>query len=201
MTANTAENIEALLPNTYFDARFDIEAVKLLPGQYFVSKSHKLLVTVAGSTTVVCLRDRYRHIGGMTNFMLADFGREYANPASPAARSGTQVMDLLLARLATAGAYDPHAIEAKIFGGGKFGGPDFGNGERNTEFLIRYLTERKIRIVAQSMRGDFARKVYFFPHTGRLLVRKIRKANNNTILDRERDYRRWLNEKFPAGRA
>ena len=201
MAANTAENIEGLLPNMYFDARFDVEAVKLLPGQFFVSKSHKLLVTVAASTTVVCLRDRYRHIGGMTNFMLADFGRDHATPESPAARSGSQVMDLLLARLAAAGANDPHAIDAKIFGGGKFGGPDLGNGERNTEFLIKYLTARKIRIVAQSLRGDFARKVYFFPHTGKLLVRKIRKANNNTIRDRELEYRRWLNDNFPAGKG
>jgi len=201
MAAKTAENTEALLPNVYFDERFDIEAVKLTPGQYFVAKTHKLLVTVAASTTVVCLRDRYRHIGGMTNFMLADFGRDHDNPASAAARSGTQVMDLLLAKLAVAGARDTYAIEAKIFGGGKLGGPDLGNGARNTEFLIKYLTARKIRIAAQSLRGDFARKVYFFPHTGRLLVRKIRKANNNTIFDREREYRRWLNEQFPSGQG
>lgn len=201
MAANTAENIEALLPNVYFDERFDSETVKLTPGQYFVSKSPRLLVTVAASTTVVCLRDRYRHIGGMTNFMLADYGRDHGNPTSSAARSGTQVMDLLLARLAAAGARDPYAIEAKIFGGGMFGGPDFGNGARNTEFLIKHLTARKIRIVAQSLRGDFARKVYFFTHTGRLLVRQIRKANNNTILDREREYRRWLNVSFTPGQG
>jgi chemotaxis protein CheD len=134
----------------------------------------------------------------MANFMLADYGRDHANPSSAAARSGAQVMELLFGQMAAAGAKDPHAIEAKIFGGGRFGGTDFGSCERNIEFLRAFLAARRVRIAAENVLAQHARKVYFFPQTGRLLVRKILKANNNTILDRERDYRRRLTAAFTA---
>ena len=34
----------------------------------------------------------------------------------------------------------------------------------------------------------YPRKVYYFPHTGRVLVRKLKSVHNNTIVDREKDY-------------
>ncbi len=43
-------------------------------------------------------------------------------------------------------------------------------------------------MLAEDLKGLFPRKVYFFPATGRALVRKLKSVHNNTIIDREKDY-------------
>jgi len=40
---------EVLSPNLYFDKNFEIEAVKILPGEYYVTTRDMALVTVLGS--------------------------------------------------------------------------------------------------------------------------------------------------------
>ena len=44
-------------------------------------------------------------------------------------------------------------------------------------------------IVASDLMEDYARKIYFFPDSGQVLVKRIRKFNNSTIMDRESAYR------------
>ncbi len=39
------------------------------------------------------------------------------------------------------------------------------------------------------------RKVYFFPDSGQVLIRKIKSLHNNTIMDRESAYRIQLRQK------
>ena len=34
----------------------------------------------------------------------------------------------------------------------------------------------------------YPRKVYYYPHTGKVMVKKLRDIHNNTIFDREKDY-------------
>ena len=63
---------EHLANNRYFDRQFDVEAVKVLPGEYFVTTSDMMLVTVLGSCVSACIRDRDKGLGGMNHFMLAD---------------------------------------------------------------------------------------------------------------------------------
>ena len=56
--------VEHLATNRYFDRAFDAEAVKILPGEYFVTTRDMVLVTVLGSCVAACIRDRERCIGG-----------------------------------------------------------------------------------------------------------------------------------------
>ena len=63
---------EHLANNRYYDRQFDVEAVKVLPGEYFVTTSEMMLVTVLGSCVSACIRDRDKGLGGMNHFMLAD---------------------------------------------------------------------------------------------------------------------------------
>lgn len=62
-------------------------------------------------------------------------------------------------------------------------------GERNAEFVIEYLNLENIPIMAADLLDVYPRKVYFFPHTGKVKVRKIKTMHNSTILDRESEYR------------
>ena len=49
--------LEHLATNRYFDRTFDCDAVKVLPGEYFVTTADILLVTVLGSCVTACIRD------------------------------------------------------------------------------------------------------------------------------------------------
>ena len=66
-------------------------------------------------------------------------------------------------------------------------------GKLNISFVTEYLRQRGIKVVADSLGGAYPRKVYFFPRTGEVMVRTLTKANNTTIVDREKDYRIRLN--------
>src|SRR5574343_2030113 len=68
--------LEHLATNRYFDRTFGCDAVKVLPGEYFVTTSDIVLVTVLGSCVTACVRDRDKGLGGMNHFMLPDNGGE-----------------------------------------------------------------------------------------------------------------------------
>jgi chemotaxis protein CheD len=87
-------------------------------------------------------------------------------------------------------------LEAKVFGGGNvLPGMTVSNvGERNAAFVLEFLADEKIRVVAKDLIDIYPRKVYYFPKTGKVMVRKLRNLHNHTILEREVDYRSRLKE-------
>jgi len=180
---------EVLAPNHYFDRNFDIEAAKILPGEYYVSARDMLLVTVLGSCVAACLRDPKTGIGGMNHFMLPEGGGDQHNLLSSSARYGGYAMEVLINQLVKLGA-NRSRLEAKVFGGAAVlrGFTTVQVGEMNSEFVLEYLRTERIRVVAEDLLDVYPRKVYFFPATGRVMVRKLRAVHNNTIVERERDY-------------
>jgi chemotaxis protein CheD len=181
--------ISSLAPNTYFDRHFDCEAVKILPGEYFVTQRDIVIVTVLGSCVSVCLRDRVSGIGGMNHFMLPGNSDGGISPISVSARYGVYAMELLINHLLKLGARR-HCFEAKVFGGGSvLRGMTANNvGDRNAEFVRDYLEIEKIQVVAEDLLDIYPRKVYYFPATGRVLVKKLKSLHNTTLFDREMEY-------------
>ena len=56
----------------YRDHHFQYDAVKVLPGEYFVSKDDLVIMTVLGSCISACIWDSSARVGGMNHFMLPD---------------------------------------------------------------------------------------------------------------------------------
>jgi len=180
---------EILAPNQYFDRNFDMQAAKLLPGEYYTTGRDMLLVTVLGSCVAACIRDRVSGIGGMNHFMLPESGQDQGNPLSKSARYGTYAMEILLNQLLKMGAKRAN-LEAKVFGGGSVlrGFVVANVGERNAKFVLEYLEIEKIKVVAEDLLDIYPRKVYYFPKTGKVLVKKLRRVHNDTIVEREQEY-------------
>lgn len=180
---------EHLASNQYFDTHFKSEAVKILPGEYFATNDNTLIVTVLGSCVSVCLRDPITRIAGMNHFLLP-VNKDDLNFNSDSARYGIYAMEVLINHLMKLGAAR-HRLEAKVFGGGNvLKQLSLSNvGEKNTEFVLAYLATENITICAQDLMGEFPRKVYFFPMTGEVKVRKLKSLHNATILERESEYR------------
>ena len=181
--------ISSLAPNTYFDRHFNCEAVKILPGDYFVTQRDLVIVTVLGSCVSVCLRDHVSGIGGMNHFMLPGNNDGGISPISASARYGVYAMELLINHLLKLGARR-NCFEAKVFGGGSvLRGMTANNiGDRNVEFVRDYLHTEHIPVVAEDLLDIYPRKVYYFPATGRVMVKKLRNLHNTTLLDREMEY-------------
>ncbi len=180
---------ELLAPNLYFDSEHGIDAAKILPGEYYVTSRDMVLVTVLGSCVCACIRDTMSGIGGMNHFMLPDSGRDQNNPLGNSARYGTYAMEILINQLLKLGAKRSN-LEAKVFGGGAvLRGFTVSNvGERNAKFVLDFLKAENIRIAAQDLLDIYPRKVYFFPGSGRVRVKKLKQVHNDTIISRENEY-------------
>lgn len=192
--------ISSLAPTTYYDRHFDCEAVKILPGEYFVTQRDLVIVTVLGSCVSVCLRDRLSGMGGMNHFMLPGNADGGMSPISASARYGVYAMELLLNHLLKLGARRS-CLEAKVFGGGSvLRGMTANNvGERNVEFVLDYLATEGIPLLAEDLLDIYPRKVYFFPASGRVLVKKLKSLHNTTLLDREMEYSMRIKKTPVAG--
>jgi len=188
---------EHLANNRYYDRQFDVEAVKVLPGEYFVTTTEMMLVTVLGSCVSACIRDREKGLGGMNHFMLAD--ADSADQIA-SARYGTYAMEVLINHLLKLGARRT-SLEAKVFGGGRVMATLASSqvGDKNSSFVLNYLKTEGIPVKAQDLLDVHPRKVYFFPANGRVLVKKLVRMHNDTVMKREKEYAERLNEGPVAG--
>lgn len=196
--AQASEQIDGFATNLYQDRSFDMPAAKILPGEFFVTSEDMLLVTVLGSCVAACIRDTASGIAGLNHFMLPESCEK--NVVSNAARYGAHAMELLINHLLKAGARRSR-LEAKVFGGGSVLGNQISSkvGERNADFVLKFLDTENIPVVAKDLLDSYPRKVYFFSSSGRVLVRKLHRVHNDTLFNRERDYRNRIEQSKVAG--
>ena len=180
-------------PNLYFDRTFNMQASKIVPGEYYVTKRDMVLVTVLGSCVAACIRDKTNGIGGMNHFMLPKGTLDNAGWISESARYGVYAMEVMINQILKQGAKREN-LEAKLFGGGAVlkNMNSLNVGDDNAKFALEYLKKEKIPVLAQDLLGDLPRKVYYFPKTGKVLVKKLQSLPNDTIISREQEYKNRL---------
>lgn len=178
--------------NFYFDQRLNIDAVKLLPGEYFVTTKDMALSTVLGSCVSACIYDLQGGVGGMNHFMLPEKENDQGVQVE-CARFGGYAMDILIRELLRNGARREN-LAAKVFGGGNVQRAMVSSaiGSQNTRFVKKYLAGQGIPILASDLEGEHPRKIHFFPKNGRVLQKKLYVARNDTIAEREQHYSRLL---------
>ncbi len=146
--------------------------VNVIQGDYAISEdSDEILTTVLGSCIAVCMYDAQRKIGGMNHFLLPS--REGESGAN--VRYGAYAMELLINGLLKKGA-QKHRIEAKIFGGASMMGNLRDIGAANARFAHDFLKDEGIPCVAESVGGTSARRIRFWPTSGR--VRQLLVSGN-----------------------
>ena len=181
---------EEVATTLYSDRTFDCDAAKISPGEYYFTDKDMVIVTVLGSCVSACIRDKMTGVGGMNHFMLPDGGKaDKDNPISESMRYGTYAMEVLINQLLKNGARREN-LEAKIFGGGNVlrSFTTMNVGDRNADFVRNYLKEERIKVTGEDLNDIYPRKVYFFPKTGRVLVKKLKQLNNYTLMKREDAY-------------
>ncbi|MGE5615651.1 MAG: chemoreceptor glutamine deamidase CheD [Bacillota bacterium] len=184
-------------PSCYMDRHFQLPAAKIGPGEVYATQRDMVIVTVLGSCVSACVRDAEARVGGMNHFMLPFHSAEPEGPLSESARYGAYAMELLVNHLLSLGARRER-LEAKVFGAGRIVPGMSDVGSRNATFALQYLEREKIPVVAQDLGRDEASKVYFFPRTGRVLLKRLKTLRNDTVLQRERLYAERLDSLVKA---
>jgi chemotaxis protein CheD len=166
----------------FFDAHFQNDAVKVLPGEFFVHDEDILVTTTLGSCIAACLWDRERRVGGMNHFLLPEAGG-----AADSGRYGSYAMELLIGEMVKRGA-TRSTMEAKVFGGGAVisGMNTINVGERNTTFVMDYLRTERITVVSKDVLDIHPRKVCFLPASGKAMVKRLASANTEALAAQER---------------
>ena len=167
----------------FYDAHFKNDAVKILPGEYFVDDEDILVMTTLGSCIAACLWDRNAHVGGMNHFMLPDG----AGNGLDSGRYGSYAMEVLINELMKRGA-TRSTLEAKVFGGGQVisGMNTMNVGQRNTEFVLDFLKTERIPVVSKDVMDVYPRKVCFLPHCGKAMVKRLSPTNAEALVAQDR---------------
>lgn len=162
----------------WYETQFRSEAVKVLPGEYFVDDQDILIMTTLGSCIAVCLWDRHARVGGLNHFLLPDGDN---------GRYGSFAMELLINELLKRGA-TRRSLEAKVFGGGQvIAGMDTLNvGERNTRFALDYLKAEHIPVISKDVLDIYPRKVCFLPHSGKAMIKRLTPTSGAELAAQER---------------
>ena len=165
----------------YYDKQLQRDVVKVPTGEYFATAHDVAMVTVLGSCVSACLWDAQHGIGGMNHFMLPGAG--------DSARLGIYAMEVLINRMLKCGA-ERSSLVAKVFGGANvLEGMDTLNiGSRNAAFVLEFLAEERIPVVARDLEDLYPRKVAFLPRTGRVLMKRLAMLRDDSLQRRERDY-------------
>ncbi|MFM8900428.1 MAG: chemoreceptor glutamine deamidase CheD [Burkholderiales bacterium] len=164
----------------FYDAHFKNDAVKILPGEYFVHDEDMLIMTTLGSCIAACIWDRNARIGGMNHFMLPE-------GSGDSGRYGSYAMELLINELLKRGA-SRLTLEAKVFGGGQVisGMNTMNVGERNTQFVMDYLKTERITVVSKDVLDIYPRKVCFLPSSGKAMVKRLAATNTEALVAQDR---------------
>lgn len=141
-------------------------------GSVKVSSRPVVFDTVLGSCISVCMYDPKSHVGGINHFMLPK-GADINKPLST--RYGIHAMELLINNLIKIGGKRSR-FEVKVFGGGhvlKIINSSGSVPNLNINFINKFLATEKINVVTSDLGGNSTRRVLFFPHTGKVFLKRL----------------------------
>jgi len=127
-----------------------------------------VIATLLGSCISACIWDPGRGIGGMNHVLFVDDTRS----ADAAFGFGVNAMELLINGLLRLGA-DRRTLRAKVFGGARMIDGLSDAGLRNAAFVRDFLETEGIVEVGNDIGGTSARRVEFWPGTGRARLKYV----------------------------
>lgn len=191
----------AASPNRrYLHPRLGRVITTVLPGEYYVTESlDEGVSTILGSCVSACIRDPITRLGGLNHFLLP--GEELSSGllrASDSARYGSVAMERLINHLLARGARRDR-LEVKVAGGASIDGSNT-VGQRNADFVLRFLAADGFRVSGRDLGGSHPRRIYYFPSDGKVLIQKLESLHDEKrVRSRESRYRQSLDAAPVAG--
>lgn len=185
------EDFKPTYGDMHFDAATGHQVIKLFSGDYYISTQPKeMLATILGSCVSACVRDPVLGIGGMNHFLLPGEGPGLVQNGD-ATRYGVFAMESLINGILKAGGRKDR-LEIKVFGGGNVINNSARIGSKNAAFIRTFLQEEGLRITSEDLEGDLPRRIHYFPETGQVMMRKLRRKEDLRVVEEEAKYTRSL---------
>ncbi|MCW2245481.1 chemotaxis protein CheD [Azospirillum fermentarium] len=179
----------------YFNPQFQAHTLKVFLGHHQVSdRPDVMMVTTLGSCVAACIWDPAAAVGGMNHFLLPEVPDSETGGADAAARYGSVAMEWLINDILSRGG-KRNRLEAKVFGGARVIDSSFDVGRRNGAFVLDYLQREGLSVTGQDLGGTSARRVHFFPHTGRAMRKLLRAEALNETVTQEMQFRSTLRQR------
>ncbi len=182
----------------FYNAAYDAHVIKIFAGEWAISAAEdEMLATILGSCVSACVRDPVAAVGGMNHFLLP--GDENSmHQSGDAARYGVNAMESLINALLNAGA-QKHRLEFKVFGGGNVINNSARIGSKNARFVKEFLAREGYRIASSDLEGDHPRSLHYYPVTGKVMLRTLRRQQDLQVVEEEKKYQRALIAKPTEG--
>lgn len=154
-----------------------------------------IISTLLGSCISVCLTDPETGITGMNHFLLATRKYTRTDPviASNAGRYGIHAMELLINAMLKMGAVRSR-FKAKAFGGASMmqvapAGDNFPIiGEVNSRFILEFLRNESIPLVASNLGGKIGRVIHLDCGDFSVYMKRMGSTDESLVEQEERDY-------------
>ena len=185
--------------NRYWDPHLSRRTVKLRPGEYCVSSTDEMLVTVVASSLAVCVRDRVKRILGMSHFMLPTIGlsRLDQQGLELAKTCGHAALAKLLHDTYSYGC-EEDSLEAVLVTGGEMWPQKKQSTVDSLDFAREYLSAHGVEIIGEFLGGPFPKKIYFNLEDEVPYVRALYNYSE-TLKEREDSYLKSLRLEFLLG--
>ena len=131
----------------------------------------------------------------MNHFMLPE-----GDGLDASGRYGAYAMELLINELLKKGARRER-LQAKVFGGAQVmhNFTSMNVRERNTDFVTQYLQMARIPIIARDVLDICPRKIVLFPHSGKVMCKRLPATHGAEFEQQEARYRAQLVQQPRSG--
>ena len=186
---------EARRGGSYYNPQFQAHTLKVFLGHHLVSdRADVMMVTTLGSCVAACVYDPAAAVGGMNHFLLPEVPESEQGDACAAARYGSVAMERLINELLSKGARRDR-MEVKLFGGARVIESSFDVGQQNARFALDYIRREGLKLVGQDLGGASARRVHYFPHSGKAMRKMLRPEALSETANQELHFRSTLRQK------
>lgn len=179
---HNAERREIVDHDAYYNGQFKASPRMVAPGECVCSADPDvMLVAKVGSGVVVCIHDLELGLGGMVHLLLPQvlvrkFPR-FADHQDKAFQYAESIIEKLISDLKRQGA-GKNRIKIKLFGGTSILEELMDSGLKNYVFAKEYLLDKGLTIVSEDIGGEVCRRIHFFPHSGQVVRRQMRRAED-----------------------
>jgi chemotaxis protein CheD len=85
-----------------------------------------------------------------------------------------------------------HRLEVKVFGGGNVINNSARIGSKNAKFIREFLKKEGYRITSEDLEGDHPRRLHYFPNTGKVLMRLLKRKEDMVVVEEEDRYKKEI---------
>ena len=167
------------------------DTIRIGLGHHAVSDGADIMMTTTlGSCVAACIHDPVRGVGGMNHFLLPELPgteRPETRLLGAGARYGSVAMERLINALLALGA-ERRRLRVKLFGGARVIESSCDIGGLNSRFALDYISREGLMLAGQDLGGDSARRLQYFPHSGRAMRRLLHPDSLSGMMAQERRF-------------